>query len=158
MTDPDRAIRGEVVVASDLESVWDAWTTREGIRTFFAPAANVELRVGGAYEIFFDPSAEPGRRGGDGMHLLAVQPKKMISFTWNAPLSLPEAREQRTSVQVRFFDGGPGQTRVTLFHSGWGEGGEWDQAFVYFERAWNEIVLPRLARRFAEGPIDWEKT
>ena len=44
---------------------------------------------------------------------------------------------------------------VTLTHDGWGVGEEWDQAFDYFTNAWRDIVLPRLKRRFALGPIDW---
>ena len=51
---------------------------------------------------------------------------------------------------------GPDETQVSLVHDGWGEGGEWDQAFDYFTRAWGEIVLPRLKYRFDEGPIDWQ--
>jgi hypothetical protein len=35
-------------------------------------------------------------------------------------------------------------------------GGEWDQAYEYFQRAWNRVVLPRLKYRFAVGPIDWQ--
>lgn len=44
---------------------------------------------------------------------------------------------------------------VTLIHTGWGEGGEWDDAFTYFERAWGDIVLHRLQHRFENGPVDW---
>ena len=37
---------------------------------------------------------------------------------------------------------------------GWGEGGQWDQSFKYFDTAWGR-VLANLEKRFAEGPIDW---
>jgi uncharacterized protein YndB with AHSA1/START domain len=152
----DRVIRGEVVVQAAVDAVWDAWTTEEGIKTFFAPDCNVNLRVDGLYEIFFDPDAPPGQKGADGMKILALQPKKMLSFTWNAPLDMPNVRKQRTHVVIRFQQVAKGRTRVNLTHDGWGEGEEWDKAFTYFSRAWNEAVLPRLKRRFASGPIDWE--
>lgn len=154
--DVDRVIRGEVVVHATVDAVWDAWTTEEGIKTFFAPDCNVDLRVDGWYEIFFDPDAPPGRKGGEGMRILALQPKKMLSFTWNAPPDLTNVRKQRTHVVIRFQQLANGRTRVNLTHDGWGEGEEWDRAFTYFSRAWNEIVLPRLKRRFAAGPIDWK--
>ena len=35
------------------------------------------------------------------MKVLGVQENRMITFTWNAPPSLPEARQQRTVVIVR---------------------------------------------------------
>ena len=43
---------------------------------------------------------------------------------------------------------------MRLTHLGWGEDGEWDQAFDYFDRAWTS-VLANLAKRFAAGPVDW---
>ena len=151
-----RTILGEVVVDADANEVWDAWTTEEGIKSFFAPGCNVDLKVGGLYEIFFAPDNPPGQRGGDGMRLLAVEPGSMLSFTWNAPLHLPNVRKQRTHVVIRFADAGDGRTKVTLRHDGWGEGEEWDRAFEYFEEAWNDAVLPRLVYRFSVGPVDWD--
>ncbi|MGD2144340.1 MAG: SRPBCC domain-containing protein [Anaerolineae bacterium] len=151
----ERAIRAEVIVDATVDEVWDAWTTEAGIRSFFAPACNVELRVGGPYEILFNPDAPPGERGAEGMRVLAFQPKKMLAFTWNAPPHLSEVRGQLTHVLIRLQQCEKGRTLVTLTHSGWGEGGQWDEAFEYFERAWGHIVLPRLRHRFAEGPVDW---
>ena len=152
----ERVIREEIIVEASVSDVWQAWTTAAGTRTFFAPAGHVELEVNGAYEMFFDLAAEPGTKGGEGMRILAIQPERMLSFTWNAPPSLPSVRGQMTHVTVYFEPLAQGQTRVTLTHDGWGEGGEWDQAFDYFSRAWGKVVLPRLQHRFAIGPIDWD--
>jgi uncharacterized protein YndB with AHSA1/START domain len=150
----ERAIDKEIVVAASLDQAWSAWTTREGIVSFFAPDAKVEPRVGGAFQIYFDPGAPAGSKGADDMHFLALQPKKMISFDWNAPPSLPEARAQRTFVVVRFAPVDDKTTKVTLHHTGWGDGGEWDRAYAYFDRAWGG-VLGNLKKRFDQGPEDW---
>lgn len=150
----ERAIDKDVTVAATLDEAWAAWTTREGITSFFAPDARVEARVGGAFEIYFNPYAEPGLKGADGMRFMAVQPRRMISFDWNAPPSLPEARTQRSFVVVRFEPVGERSTRVTLHHTGWGDGGEWDKAYAYFDRAWGN-VLASLKKRFDSGPVDW---
>jgi hypothetical protein len=88
------------------------------------------------------------------MRFMALQPKKMLSFDWNAPPSLPEARQQRSFVVVRFEPLDDRQTRVTLHHTGWGDGGEWDKAYAYFDRAWGN-VLANLGKRFDNGPQDW---
>jgi uncharacterized protein YndB with AHSA1/START domain len=153
---PERAIREAVVVDAPVEQVWEAWTTPEGVRSFFAPACNVELRVDGPYEILFDPDAPAGERGAEGMRVLSFQPKTMLAFTWNAPPHLTEVRGQLTHVLIRLRARDDGRTLVTLTHSGWGEGGQWDEAFAYFERAWGQIVLPRLQYRFSVGPVDWD--
>jgi len=150
----ERAVYHQVIVSAPIDSVWTAWTTTEGVQSFFAPSANIGLRVDGPYEIFFNPYGEQGLRGADGMRILAFQDQRMLAFTWNAPPSLPEARKQRTHVIVRFHPQSSSSTKVTLYHDGWGEGGEWDAAFTYFDGAWPK-VLANLQKRFASGPIDW---
>jgi uncharacterized protein YndB with AHSA1/START domain len=150
----ERAIDKNVVVAASLDQAWDAWTTREGITSFFAPDARIEPRVGGAFQVYMDPGAAPGMKGADDMRFLAVQPKKMISFDWNAPPHLAQARAQRTFVIVRFEPLEANATRITLHHTGWGDGGEWDKAYDYFDKAWSG-VLGNLKKRFDSGPQDW---
>lgn len=149
----ERRIFKEVTVQAPVEAVWKAWTTAEGIQSFFAPEAVVEARPGGAFHVHINPYAPQGMKGADGMQVMAVQEQKLLSFTWNAPPHLPEARAQRTFVTVRFEPAGSA-TVVRLHHSGWGDGGQWDQAHDYFDKAWG-AVLANLQKRFVEGPRDW---
>jgi uncharacterized protein YndB with AHSA1/START domain len=153
----ERVIRAEIVVNKNVEAVWAAWTTEEGIKGFFAPDCQIDLRVGGDFELYFAPTAEKGKRGAEGTKILALQPLRMLSFTWNNPPSVPEIRWQYTSVVVRFEQISDNATKVTLTQSGWGEGKEWDQAFKYFEAAWQSRVLTYLKRSLESGPIDWKK-
>lgn len=150
----ERSLDKQVEINATLDQAWDAWTTREGIVSFFAPDARIEPRVGGAFQVYMDPAAEPGSRGADDMRFLALQPKRMLSFDWNAPPSLPLARAQRTFVVVRFEPVAEAVTRVSIHHTGWGDGGEWDQAYAYFDKAWPN-VLANLKKRFESGPQDW---
>jgi uncharacterized protein YndB with AHSA1/START domain len=150
----ERAIDKEVVVAAPIESVWATWTSKAGIESFFAPEAEVDARVGGAFHIHIDPLAQPGMKGADDMRFLALQQPTMLSFDWNAPPQLPQARAQRTFVVVRLADVDGKSTRVRLHHTGWGDGGEWDRAYAYFDRAWGN-VLASLKKRFDTGPVDW---
>lgn len=151
----ERRLHKEVVVKAPVEEVWKAWTTADGIQSFFAPEAVVDPRPEGAFDIHFNPYAQPGLKGADGMRVLGVQERRMISFTWNAPPHLPEARAQRTFVTVRMHPASPTETHVTLTHAGWGDGGQWDQTYDYFDKSWS-TVLGNLQKRFAEGPIDWK--
>ena len=150
----ERAIDAEVVVAAPIDAVWQAWTTRAGIQSFFAPDAEIDPRVGGAFHIHMDPLAGPGMKGADDMRFMALQAPTMLTFDWNAPPSLPETRAQRTFVVVRLAPIDSRSTRVTLHHTGWGTGGEWDKAFAYFDRVW-PVVLGKLKASFEMGPADW---
>ena len=152
----EQTIHCEILIPAKRSDVWQAWTTENGAKTFFAPACKIELKPGGAYEMLFNMDAQPGDQGGEGMLVLAVQSEHMLSFTWNSPPNLTTVRGEMTHVVVRFTKESEGQTRVTLEHDGWGAGGEWDQAFQYFTQAWGEVVLPRLKYSFEVGPIDWE--
>jgi uncharacterized protein YndB with AHSA1/START domain len=156
-TAEDRVLRAEMEIAAPVEEVWRAWTSEEGVKTFFAPGARLEPRVDGAYEIFFNPTAQPGQRGAEGMRVLAFDPPRRLAFTWNAPPTIPAIRGQRTMVVVELAPvaGAPARTRLRFTHLGWGEGAEWDQAYAYFDHAWGGVVLPRLRHRFEKGPIDW---
>jgi uncharacterized protein YndB with AHSA1/START domain len=151
----ERAIDKQIEVKAGIQAVWTAWTTRVGITSFFAPDAVIDPRPGGAFHIHIDPLAAPGSRGADDMRYLALQAPTMLSFDWNAPPSLPQARQQRTVVILRLTAIDEQNTRVSLHHVGWGDGGEWDKAYTYFDRAWGN-VLGSLKRSFEQGPTDWK--
>jgi len=151
----ENVITAEIIVDDFKSKVWEAWTTESGAKTFFAPDCKIDLRPGGAYEMYFDPDAAQGLRGGEGCQILAIQPMEMLSFTWNAPPGMPNVRGQFTHVVVRFEHDRYG-TKVILTHDGWGTGHTWRQAYAYFDAAWKKVVLPRLQYRFCVGLIDWK--
>ena len=146
----ERGIRLETTVMASVDQVWHAWTTEEGL-TFFAPASHVELRPGGAYEIFFDPTKPAGHRGADGNRVMLVQDKVAFAFTWNAPEAFPFARDQHTHVMIRLYPMSDHETRLVFTQDGFGEGKDWDKVREYFQKAWGEYVLPRLVARFDDG-------
>jgi uncharacterized protein YndB with AHSA1/START domain len=141
----------EVVVAAPVHDVWNAWTTREGVKTFFANGANIDPRPDGDYEIFFDPSKPAGHRGADGMRILVFEPDSRFAFTWNAPEKFPHARKQRTHVTVTLTPVDAAHTRVQLTHDGFGTDAEWREVREYFTHAWGDYVLPRLKASFEKG-------
>jgi uncharacterized protein YndB with AHSA1/START domain len=145
----------EEIIPAPVEAVWQAWTTEEGARTFFDPACHIDLRPGGAYEMYFDLKAAEGLRGGEGCKVLAFEEQAMLSFSWNAPPELPRIREHHTHVTVYFEVLAGNRTRVTLQHDGWGNGKDWQRDREYFQRAWGQVVLPRLKNRFIIGPVNW---
>ncbi len=138
----ERAITKEMTVRAPLDEVWNAWTTVEGLTTFFSNGADIQLRVGGKYELYFDLSAEYGLRGAEGCTLLEIKPRERLAFTWNAPPSIPALRNAnvRTKVLVQFADLGDGRVHVTLKQTGIKQGADWDKYYAYFDRVWTEVL------------------
>lgn len=152
-----KTLQFEKVIPAPIQEVWETLTTEAGARTFFAPACRIELRVGGAYEMYFDLAAPAGLRGGEGCVVLAYQEPVFLSLAWNAPPEIPSIRVQRTHVTIGLEPFQSHQTRITLTHDGWGESKDWIAARSYFQRAWGQVVIPRLKQRFLVGPHQWQE-
>ncbi len=153
--DKVRMIYYEITLNTSLENAWDAWTTEDGIKSFFAPACEIDFRIDGKYDILFFPDNKPGLRGAEGMRIMAIEPHKMFSFTWNQTPDLPLLRPQLTLVNLKFEKISANKTKLIFIQTGWGDGLDWDKAYNYFTHAWGDVVLYRLQHRFDHGPIDW---
>lgn len=141
---PQREIVKEERLAQNPADIWALWSSAKGLEQWLVGEAHVELRIGGAYEMVFDRDAPPGQQGGEGCRILSFLPGRMLSFTWNAPPSLPETRSQYTWVVVEFLPDGEG-TLLRLTHSGWPEVGwqspsQWPETFAYFDAAWDRVM------------------
>ncbi|MEQ8927293.1 MAG: SRPBCC domain-containing protein [Fulvivirga sp.] len=133
-----KSIVKKTTVALPAAEVWKKWTTEEGIKSFFSQKCKIELKVGGAYEMYFLQDNPKGMQGSEGCKILSYLPEKMLSFSWNAPPEYPNVRGIHTWV-VLLFDESDKLTHLTLTHLGWGTGEEWDQVYSYFENAWDFV-------------------
>lgn len=68
----ERAIDKQIVVAAPIESVWTTWTTKAGIESFFAPEAQIDAVVGGAFRILYQSFSSTRRKGADDMRFLVL--------------------------------------------------------------------------------------
>ncbi len=151
----DKAIRKEVIVSGTLPEVWHAWTTTEGVSTFFSPTAKVELRQGGPFEIYFLNDNPYGMRGSEDCKILSYLPERMLCIEWNGPPQFGKLRYKKTQVNIFFTEIDPGKVKVEFIQHGWGNGENWDKLYDYFDKAW-EYVLGNLVKRFESGPLNWD--
>lgn len=135
-----RSVVRETLVDALSGEAWAAWASAEGIAAWWnPPGTNIDLRIGGPFELFFAMDQPAGRRGSEGCRYLAYVPGEMVSFTWNAPPHLA-LRETNTWVVVTFTATEGGRTRVRLVHTGFLEGPDWDDYMRYFEAAWTAVL------------------
>ena len=148
-------IRKETITTATLEGAWKAWTTIEGVTSFFVPKAIIELVVGGRYELFSSLKAPKGFQGTEGCRILSLEPLKHLAFDFIAPPQFPNVRRLRTRVDAIFDQVVKGGVvRVGLVHSGFVEGEEWDEFFEFSNWNW-DLVLGRFQYTLSVGPIDW---
>jgi uncharacterized protein YndB with AHSA1/START domain len=147
-----QSLAPDIVVTKTINApvadVWKAWTTTDGIESFFAPkAAKVEPWLGGAFELWFGVDQPEGSRGSEGCKVHSVKPMEQFVFEWNSPPTIPAIRPLRTLVYLDFKPLPDNRTEVTLRNFGYGVGEDWDKAKAYFTRAW-PAVMANLEKRF----------
>ncbi len=151
--DPLAPVVAEVIVPGPREDVWKSISSSSGWKDFLETDGQIELRPGGKFEIYFDPSAPVGARGSEGCTVLSYVPNEMISFTWNTPPKFAHARAQHTWVVISLASVGPGSTRVRFQQMGFAEQAaqgheeEWRGVRAYFANAW-PMVAGELKKRF----------
>ena len=137
------------IINAPVAEVWKAWTTTDGIESFFAPkAAKVEPIPGGAFELCFGLDLPEGSRGSEGCKVHSVKPMEQFVFEWNAPPTISAIRGLRTLVYLDFKPLSDNRTEVTLRNFGYGDGEEWTKARAYFANAW-PAVMASLQKRFS---------
>lgn len=135
-----RSLVKEATVNAVPAEVWAAWSSDEGVASWWGPAAtNIDLRIGGRFEILFSLEAPEGERGSEGCRILSYVPGESLAFTWNAPPHLP-LRSANTWVVLTFAAVNSGKTAVHLVHTGFLDGPDWDDYMAYFDNAWGYVL------------------
>jgi uncharacterized protein YndB with AHSA1/START domain len=139
MDENSRVIEKRQTFNCTLETMWWKWTTHEGLKSFFGFDNRIDLKPGGAYEVLFYEDSPKGEQGGEGNTVLSFVPYVMLSVSWNAPPEFNEVRnhEHKTWVVMNFRTVDSEHSEIHLQHLGWLEGGQWDEAFEYFTKAWD---------------------
>jgi uncharacterized protein YndB with AHSA1/START domain len=142
----DRSIVMMFVVDKSPSELFELWTTVEGARRFFGEDAQIELRRGGAYEIYFLPRDHPERDANStkGAKLLWFKENRELAFEWTAPPFAGElnVRPLPTWVELHFepLEHDAEKTQVRLAHHGFGRGENWDATYEFFVRGWASIL------------------
>jgi uncharacterized protein YndB with AHSA1/START domain len=154
----DRALQLSIDVPAPQQAVFDAFTTSDGFRSWAAPVARVDLRVGGMIEDSYDAHAKLGDPDNIRNEILAYVPARLLVIrNVQAPRAFADPalfRKTVTIIELARLD--DGHTRVTLTNAGYGSGAAFGRIYSHFEWG-NAYSLAQLRRRFELGPVDWSK-
>lgn len=149
--DGERVLELSVVLPVPLEQAWEAFTTEAGFRAWGAPAAWIDLRVGGEYEASYDARAGRGAPGNIRNRIVALVPPRLVVIqNVQAPPDAPfdAAAFQQTQTAVHFSPLGPNETRLTLQNAGYRAGAAFDGVYRHF-RMGNTWTLEQLLKHVA---------
>jgi uncharacterized protein YndB with AHSA1/START domain len=143
-------IHAQAVLRCSPAEAFRHFTDSKLLATWLADSAEVEPKVGGKYEIFWESPPAPPNRGTSGCKISVLVPDKLLGFDWIGPTMFDDAMnvaDPATHVVVSFIPSTDGGTEVHLVHSRWGHSAAWDQPRLWFDRAWHG-ALSALAAKF----------
>lgn len=154
----DKALQLTIDVPAPTHDVFDAFTTSEGFRSWAAPVARVDLKIGGYIEASYDASAALGNPGNIKNQIVAYVPDRLLVIrNVQAPPGFAnQGLFARTVTVIELLALNPKNTRVTLTNAGYGPGPGFADVYRHFEWG-NAYTLEELRKRFVEGPTDWSK-
>lgn len=138
----EKTVSKEVTIGSPIDLVWFAWTIPERVQEWFAPQAVVEPKVGGAYELYFIPG-NTDMMNTKGCKIVQLIKEEKLQFTWKGPDQFSDLMNQEnhlTVVDVTFCKVEEGTTRVSIDHTGFKEGEEWQEAYGWHVAAWSGVL------------------
>lgn len=135
------------LIAADA---WRLWATSEGLVSWMAPMAIIDLRVGGAIEASYDPAAVPGQPGNIRNRIVSFEPERSLAIQIaQAPPGFPHADEaRRLQTLITFEPAGVG-TRVRVIMTGFEASEAFDALRAFFGQG-NAATLTAFARRASE--------
>ena len=147
-------IQVDIELKCDVSEAFDFFTVNEQLESWLPEKAEVESKVGGKYELFWDPKNRD-INSTIGCKITSIQKDKFVSFEWKGPeifQSFMNFCDPLTHVVVVFssIPDDPKKTTLFLFHSGWRDDPEWQKARDYFEKAWS-VALTNLKEKLSNN-------
>lgn len=148
--EPNKIIHQHVVLPCDTHRAFQMFTVYNNVEQWLTVVADIEPVVGGKYECFWNPE-DREYNSTIGCKVTAIEENKLIAFEWRGPVQFKlfmNNTDPLTHVVVVFLPVGTDvnfRTEIHLIHSGWRSTEEWEEARLFFERAW-QLSFERLEK------------
>lgn len=131
-------------IECDVKQAFSMFTVNELLENWLTEKAEVEPKVGGKYELFWDPDNRE-INSTIGCRITGFERDNFVSFEWKGPVefqSFMNSADPLTHVIVFFSlsSNDPDKTTIRFFHTGWRKDQEWQKARNYFDKAWSKAL------------------
>ncbi len=140
----NKIIHCKVRINCSQQQSFEMFTKNSNIQTWLANSADIELYVGGKYELFWDTDNKRINSTID-CKITALEMNKLLCFEWKGPEQYSHfmnIAEPLTHVSVLFIPDYENDniTEIHLIHTGWKSDENWDKARIWFESVWRNAL------------------
>ena len=140
MDQADKIIVNTTILNCNGETAFSYFEKKELLTKWLASKAEVEMKVGGKYELFWSPN-DPDLTNNStlGCKVLAVDKPHFFNIEWRGNAEQKHFMNQvrpLTNVTILFCPLNSNKTKITLIHTGWRQNNDWEDARKYFINAW----------------------
>jgi uncharacterized protein YndB with AHSA1/START domain len=140
----------EGLVNAPVDQVWAALTTSDGLESWMAAHARIDLKIGGKMKTQYDPKGTIDDSKAIENTILSYEPMRMLSFkVTKAPEGFPFPNAIKNMWTVVYFaPEGDKATRVREVSMGFGADDESKKMREFFNRG-NAVTMQHLQKHFA---------
>jgi uncharacterized protein YndB with AHSA1/START domain len=138
----------EGAVAAPVAQVWQAFSTSEGLRSWLAPHAEIDMKVGGLMRTNYNAPLDDPRTIEN--TVISFEPERMLSIRVSkAPANFPFPNAVRQMWTVIYFaEDDAGRTSVRIVGLGFDASPESQRMRTFFNQG-NAATLSQVQRHFA---------
>lgn len=139
-------------IGAPIETVWRAWTTSEGLRSWLAPHAEIELRIGGKMRTNYNAAGSLSDAQTIENTILSYEPYRMLSFrVTKAPADFPFADVVKDMWTVIYFESPePTQTIVRVVSLGFTAATQSQAMRAFFDQG-NAATIRQMQERLGQA-------
>lgn len=133
----DKIIYKSVCLDCSVQKAFEMFTLNQHLEKWLTQVADVEPKVGGRYELFWNPE-DKKNESTIGCKILAIERGKFLAFEWKGPKQYKHFMNTAKPLThvIAFFIPTAKDVEVHLLHTGWRDSAEWEEARQWFDRAW----------------------
>ncbi len=141
----DNRIVDEFEIEANVDDVWNAFTTSSGLKSWVAPLADIDLRVGGKWRANYNKDGKLGDATTIENTILCYDPKRMLSLKATGfPEGFEFAEAARETWSIFYFtDISDTRSKITIVGLGYTDSEQSKKMRAFFKPA-NKFSIEQL--------------